>query len=309
MSVSDLNLLISQLLPEPHAGLLSGILFGTKASLSTDLYNALVNTGTLHIVALSGTNITILSQLINQSILPIASRRVASLLTIILIIGFIWFVGPSPSVVRAGIMGCVSLLGLLFGKQIWALWTFMITVFIMLSVSPQLVSDLSFQLSAGATLGMILFGKKEEIKPTRATKSTAVIDEATAIKAANANEAIKAKPILVFPFLASKLQSSFFSHLARFISDDLRTTLSAQILTIPIILFYFHRISLISPLPNLLIGWVLAPLTAMGMVTVAADLIWRPLGQVCAWITWVPLEFVIRVIEVTGSLPFASIGW
>ena len=53
--------IINRVLPEPHAGLLSGILFGIKASISTELYDALVITGTLHIAALSGMNITILT--------------------------------------------------------------------------------------------------------------------------------------------------------------------------------------------------------------------------------------------------------
>lgn len=54
---------IYQVLPEPHAGLLAGILFGTKTSIAPDLYDALVVTGTLHIAALSGMNITILTKL------------------------------------------------------------------------------------------------------------------------------------------------------------------------------------------------------------------------------------------------------
>lgn len=152
--------LIGQLIPEPHAGLLSGILFGTKASMSRELYDALVQTGTLHIVALSGTNITILTGLVATALLWFVSRRVASLLTIVLIICFVWFVGPSTSVIRAAIMGCLSLFAVIFGRPVWAFWSWCIAVITMLLFSPGWLSDISFQLSALATLGMILLDRK-----------------------------------------------------------------------------------------------------------------------------------------------------
>lgn len=102
------------------------------------------------------------------------------------------------------------------------------------------------------------------------------------------------------------LLTSYFKH---FVKDDLRLTLSAQVLTIPLILIHFHRISLISPLPNLLIGFILPPLTAMGLITVLASVVFRPLGQLLSYITWVPLEYIIRVVMLTSRIPLASIGF
>jgi competence protein ComEC len=280
MTVSDISLIIGQLLPEPHAGLLSGILFGTKATMSRELYDALVQTGTLHIVALSGTNITILTSLVMIALLWCVSRRIASLLTILFIIGFIWFVGPSASVIRAAIMGCLSLLAVIFGRPVWAFRSWCIAVIFMLAYSPSWIADISFQLSALATLGMILFGgnikKKNEIYK--------MTDE------------------------REKQHSSFLSRISPLLYEDLRLTLSAQVFTIPLILFHFHRISLISPLPNLLIGFILPPLTAIGLIIVLVSIVFLPLGQALAYITWVPLEYIIRVVMLTSRIPMASIG-
>lgn len=257
ISVETFTGVINRVLPEPHAGLLNGILFGTKAALSKDLMDALVATGTLHIVALSGMNITILESLIGSTLLPFIGRRWASAATILLIIGFIWFVGPSPSVIRAGIMGSMALIATIFGKQKWSIFFFTLTCAVMLAIHPAWIGDLSFQLSAGATLGIILFGGK------------------------------KKSPV----------------------EDALRITLAAQVFTIPLIFFTFRRISLISPITNVLIGWLIQPLTALGMATAILGWIFLPFGYVFGWISWVLLEYLILVIQWTAKLPFSSLGW
>lgn len=258
MTVATFTAILNQLLPEPHAGLLNGILFGTKATIPKDFMDALIATGTLHIVALSGMNITILESLIAGTLLPLVGRRIASALTILLIIGFIWFVGFSPSVIRAGIMGSMALIAIIFGRQKWSLFFFILTCAIMLLVHPAWITDLSFQLSAGATLGIILFGPK---------------------------------------------------HQSNVLMENLRVTLAAQTFTIPLIFFTFRRISLISPLTNVLIGWIIQPLTALGLVVAVLGWIFLPLGQIFAWAAWVCLAYVILVIEWTAKIPFSSLVW
>ena len=256
-SVSGLTSILTQILPEPHAGLLAGLLFGTKAALSTDLYNALVKSGTLHIIALSGMNISILSRMVTNSLLPVVGRRVASLLILLLIAWFVWFVGPTSTIVRAAIMGGLSILAILTGRQYWAILSWALTVSIMLLINTSWLFDISFQLSATATLGIILFGgeKKENV-----------------------------------------------------IKDNLRLTLAAQVFTIPIIFFYFRRISLISPIANLAIGWLVGPLTGLGWATAIAGWIFLPAGQIIAWVDWVLLHYLLMAVTWTAKIPFASLS-
>jgi competence protein ComEC len=270
---------VNRLLPEPQAGLLVGMIFGVKATMSPALVSALTATGTLHVVALSGTNITILTKLVGTTLLAFVSRRISSLLTVCIIIGFVWFVGPSPSVVRAAIMGGVSLVAIASGRQVWGFWAWCIAIFSMLALQMDLITNLSFQLSAGASLGLILFGDE----PNHGHHPAQV----------------KSVHPLLFPVHS----------LLSFLALDLRTTLAAQTFTIPIIFFAFHRVSLISPLTNMLIGWVLTPITAGGLVTAILAVTLPPLGQLAAWALWVPLTFVIGVVDLTARLPFASVGF
>lgn len=323
MSVSDLVSIINQLLPEPHAGLLAGILFGTKATLSKSLYQDLITSGTLHIVALSGMNITIIASLVSLTLLRFVSRRIASLLTILLIIGFVWFVGLSPSVIRAAIMGCISLLAVIFGKQQWALFSWALAVGIMLLINFGWLGDISFQLSALATLGIILFGNKEYTQKARVSilKSTeapynitlwvlgllfgngaSLSEEGEAAR--GYKQTIRASLKNILPLLNQLLKFLWL-----FIKDDLRITLAAQVFTIPIIIFQFHRISLVSPLSNVLIGWMIAPITILGMFAAGIGYVWLPLGQVVAWFSWVLLEYLVLVVSLTSKFPFASLAW
>ena len=71
-----------------------------------DLYQALITTGTVHIIALSGQNISILTKIVSELTLSFG-RRVSIWLTIATIGGFVLFVGLEPTIIRAAIMGFV----------------------------------------------------------------------------------------------------------------------------------------------------------------------------------------------------------
>lgn len=273
-SVEGLTAIIQSLLPEPHSGLLVGLLFGTKASLSREFYDALVTSGTLHIIALSGMNVTIIMNMIAHSIQGKVGKRWASVVSIIAVIWFVCFVGPAPSIVRAAIMGSISLFAVIFGRQYWALFSWGLAIVVMSGIRPIWVFELSFQLSALATLGIILFGKSSDDVSKDA--------QASSIK---------------------------LGDIKRAIHDDVHLTLAAQVFTIPLILFHFHRVSLIAPLANLAIGWVIAPLTILGWMTVVLGWIFLPLAYTISWITWMLLEYMIRVIQIASTIPMASITW
>ncbi len=320
MTVAAFTAVINQLLPEPHAGLLNGILFGTKATISKEFMDALIATSTLHIVALSGMNITILESIIADTLLPFIGRRWASALTIFLIIGFIWFVGPSPSVIRAGIMGTLALIATIFGRQRWSLFFYTVTVVVMLLIHPAWIGDLSFQLSALATLGIILFGGKKNMSGGAGRGSPVEHPQ----PAAKVNQQEFGERLVcgqktiqvtwrhsedVGWEKARDRTRSIIKFLYSLIADDLRVTLAAQSLTIPLMIFTFRRISLVSPLTNVLIGWIIQPITVLGFIVAVLGWVWLPLGQVVAWVTWVPLQYLISVIQWTAKIPFASLTW
>ena len=111
---------INQVLPEPQASLLNGILFGIKAHFPKELFEALITTGTIHIIALSGQNISILTAIVSKMTLPFG-RKLSCLLTVAGVVGFVIFVGVEATTIRAAIMGSLSLLAIYFGRKNWSL--------------------------------------------------------------------------------------------------------------------------------------------------------------------------------------------
>ena len=76
-----------------------------------------------------------------------------------------------------------------------------------------------------------------------------------------------------------KTNLALISFLYSLIKDDLHITISAQVFTIPVIFFTFGRISLVSPLTNILIGWIIAPFTVIGMAVAISEWIFCPSGM------------------------------
>lgn len=265
--------LINSYFPEPEASLLSGMLFGKTQGFSKDFYTALITTGTVHVVALSGTNISILTNVISRITYPLG-RKLSSLISLLSISGFILFVGPSPTIVRAGIMAGLSLIALYFGRQSLALLSLCFAGIVMVIVSPEVLKDISFQLSFLATLGIVVLGPRLG-KPIKLTKSY------------TKNIYIEAKHFFITNF---------------------KTTLAAQVATLPIIIFTFGRISLIAPISNLLIGWTISPIMVLGLLTSIVGIFVFPLGQVIAWFSYIFLHYFVIVVKLTGELPFASLN-
>ncbi|GMR19131.1 MAG: hypothetical protein BMS9Abin34_258 [Patescibacteria group bacterium] len=147
--------LVRESLPEPQASLLLGIMMGVKSGLPSGFYEALRVTGTIHVVVVSGYNISVLINTLARGLIwvPLKLRLV---LTVIFIFLFVMLVGPEAPVVRAAIMGTIALLGTVLGRQNDAMRLFLVSVVLMLIIKPEWAGELSFQLSFLATLGLIV---------------------------------------------------------------------------------------------------------------------------------------------------------
>jgi competence protein ComEC len=151
---------VSQMLPEPHAGLLDGLLFGAKRSLGSALLEMFRVVGIVHIVVLSGYNITIIADFITRFFLvfPI-SKVLASFLGGIGVILFAVMSGLGASTLRATAMALLAIFARATGRTSDALHLLFITAFFMVLWNPlSLLHDPSFQLSFLATLGLLLLG-------------------------------------------------------------------------------------------------------------------------------------------------------
>jgi len=149
-------------LPEPHASLLNGIIFGTNLKVTKEFYEYLKIVGLLHIVVLSGSNISLLTAIISKSLFFL-SKQLSILITILIIVFFIIFVGAQAPIIRAGFMGVLTLVAIIYGRKYTALYVLLLSAIFVALFWPKWLTTLSFQLSYGASLGIILFSPKKKM--------------------------------------------------------------------------------------------------------------------------------------------------
>jgi ComEC/Rec2-related protein len=266
---------IYRLFPDPESSLLAGILLGVDTGLTNDLQQAFKDTGTAHIIAISGFNISIIAGLFVTFFSKFLGPRRGALLAIIGIAFYTILVGADAAVVRAALMGGLALFAKQVGRRQFALNTLLAVALLMCLWNPLYIWDVGFQLSFFATLGLILYADPFSQFANR----------------------IIAK---YFPASAAEKSAELFS-------EFVLLTLAAQVTTIPIMAYHFQRISLVSFIAN---PFILPPQPAvmiLGGLAVLLSFIWLPLGQIAAWVAWPFVVYTIRMVELFDRVPHGTI--
>jgi len=259
---------IEKIMPFPEASLLEGLILGNKQIFSQDLKDSLNITGTSHIVAVSGMNIVILSNILMFVLIGLGLwRNQAFYFVLVLICLFIIMVGAPASAIRAGIMSSILLFANKIGRLSNASRIMIFAGAIMLALNPLLLRfDVGFQLSFLAVLGLIYI-----------------------------------KPILD-GWLAKLIKKSELSGILQIIT----TTIAAQIAVLGILIYNFGRISFISPIVNVLVVPLLPLVTAIILVFSGATFIWSFLGKILLWPAYFATTYILRLIEWFSKIPFAA---
>ena len=266
------SMMVESLFPEPYGALVNGILLGIESGIPPALREAFNATGTSHILVISGFNIALLSGLVIALLTPVLGRRRAALAALLVIAMYVPLVGAEAAVVRAGIMGGVSAVGMYLQRQAPALNSLFAAALLMLSMNPNTLWDVGFQLSFLATLGLIV----------------------------------------VHPALLERIErylkeDSRHSQWFHWVDEALLVTVTAQLMTTPLIVAVFGRISFISLLANALIVPVQSFIMMGGILSVVLGWLWWPVGQMVAWGTMIPLMWTVFVVEEMAQWPGAGV--
>lgn len=146
--------LSQRLLNEPQASLLSGILFGSQVKLPVDFSDALKITGTYHVVAVSGQNMSILAGFLGK-MTGLLGWRFSLVFQGAGILGYIFLVGGGASVIRSGLMALIALFAQSTGRQQDAGRAMILTAIGMVLMRPDFLTEVGWQLSVLATAGII----------------------------------------------------------------------------------------------------------------------------------------------------------
>jgi competence protein ComEC len=275
-------------LPEPHASFLKGLLLGERESFSKEFRENLSRTGTTHIVALSGYNITLVSRFFIWGLLLLTiPYRVSFWIAALAIILFVLLTGASPSVVRAGIMGVLILVAEREGRMYQIRNALVFAAAVMIFQNPKILRfDAAFQLSFLATLGLIYLSPvTESLLDRLKSKITGFRSEQSRKK-----EALEEKSKL-FP-----------------LRQMLTETISAQLMVLPLIIYLFGRVSLVSPISNILVVAAVPYSMGIGFLVGLSGFVSENLAIVLGWFSWILLEYKFQIIYFFAKIPGASIN-
>jgi competence protein ComEC len=156
---------LTKILPEPYAAFQDGLILGTKINIPDSLMSEFNRTGTTHIVAVSGYNVTIIIMFISYLLMRFG-RKISFFGSMLVIVVFVILTGAVASVLRAGILMALVIFAKFIGRRPYYPILILLVADLMLLFNPYaLKNDISFQLSFLAFTGLIFVSPKiEQIK-------------------------------------------------------------------------------------------------------------------------------------------------
>jgi len=142
-------------LPADQAGMLPALVLGDTSTVPGQTTQDFRTSGLAHLTAVSGANVTIVCGAVLLTATLIGPRAAVGLAAVTLL-GFVVVVQPSPSVLRAAVMGAITLLAVLSHRRRQALPALAATVVVLMVGAPELAVDVGFALSVSATAALVL---------------------------------------------------------------------------------------------------------------------------------------------------------
>ena len=271
---------IAEIFPEFSKPFMMAILTGDRTLLNSETYifSTLVTTGAAHIVAVSGMHVAFLVSLLQMML---GKKPISNILCIVIILAFMAMTGFAASVVRAGVMQIIILLGATLRREYDDITSISLALLILLAINPVSVKNGGLQLSFAATFGIIVFGNK-------------------------------VYSVVSAPFAKGKrlhvlYRNPFSRAVVNFICASTASSFGALVFTLPLTAIMFGYVSVIAPLMNIIILWAVTAAFSLGIVSVIVGFIFAPAGAVLAWIPSAFAAYIGWAAGLDAKLPFASV--
>lgn len=257
--------------PEDTAPFARALLLGDTSGLDYETDTALKLTGIRHVVAVSGLHISIVFAILSG--ITLKKRYLTALLGVPALLLFAGAAGFTPSVTRACVMSGMLLLASLLEKEYDGPTALAAASLVMLVRNPLVITAIGFQLSVCSVAGIFLF-----------------------------SPAIR-------KWISDRLEKGKGKkkRLVRWLSGSLSVSLGAQLLTTPLCAWYFGTVSLLGPLTNLLVLWII-PILFVGMIAVClTGFAWQTGGAMLAGLLSVPIRLLLGFVKALARFPLAAV--
>ena len=254
--------------------LLPGLILGDRSQQSQDIDDAMKVSGLSHLSAVSGAHTSLIA---SAATLLFRSLRLPRPIVIAAFLGtlvlFVQIVGTQPSILRAATMGAIGAWAVFFGRGSQALPLLALSTIILLTVTPQIIHEVGFQLSVAATAGIVLGAQPLErwMRPA-----------------------------------FEKFLPDFWASL---MSSSLAISIAAQLACQPLLLTFIDYISVYSVVANLFATPLLPLITVPGTIAASLSLAAPALSQLLFHLVALPTAAIGWIATTTTDLPGSTLPW
>ena len=274
--IFDLRRMLSQNLDEavavPHSAVAKALLLGQRGQLPDSLVQDFRETGTSHLLAISGLHVGALMAIALTAAAAVLGRRGMVYLVVPLLLIWIYALvsGLPASVLRASIMGTAYITALTLGRPRSVLPALALSAAAMTAFEPRALLQVSFQLSFAAMAGIAV------ALPHLGMFSPAIDRRAAAL------------PEWIRPWAAQ---------LSKGLAGALMVSAAATLATWPLVAFNFDRIPVLGIFVTVLVLPALPLVLAGSLVTAVAGFLHPAIGEFFGWMAWAPLSFLIELVS------------
>ncbi|MBI3110402.1 MAG: DNA internalization-related competence protein ComEC/Rec2 [Ignavibacteriales bacterium] len=249
---------------------LKGILLAERGEIPLELKQSFVDTGTIHILAVSGLHVGVIAAIVHFIFgLLRFPRKGVVLATMLALLLYAGLTGAPPSVVRATIMAWVVLAGTFFERRGDVYNSIGFAALLILAYDPKQLLNVGFQLSFAAVLSIVaLYPILERIiqRIPERFEELKIIDPALKLFA---------------------------------------VSLAAQLGTLPFTAYYFERVSIVALVANLVVVPISLANVSLGFVTLLTSLISQVLASWFAIVNDVLIDFLYGIVTAAANVPYA----
>ncbi len=269
---------LEHILPDPQSALAKALLLGKRGDLPTDVTDAFRNTGTSHLLAISGLHVGVLLLItMGGAVWLLGKRRQLYLvLPLCVIWGYALISGLSASVERAAIMGTIYLAAHAIGRPRSAFPALALAAGVMVGLQPAALQDISFQLSFAAMAGIALLFSSEGRWWSR--------------------------------YVHNSYEGGASGDVKRFLTLAIATSIAATVLTLPLVAFNFQQVPTVGVAATVLALPAMPFLLVSAAVTAAVGVALPELGQGMGWFPWLFLEYLARLTDLFSRIPGSTLS-
>ncbi|MEJ6494331.1 MAG: DNA internalization-related competence protein ComEC/Rec2 [Actinomycetes bacterium] len=251
-------------------GLVPGLALGDSSAMPAELSLQMKAAGLTHLIAVSGTNVTLLIIVILALLRRLkVSKNLQYLVTIGALLAFVVLVRPQPSVLRATVMGLVALLATYSSARKSPAPALSVAVIFLVVLDPWLSLSYGFALSVAATAGLVLWVSR----------------------------------------IQNFLDRKFPRRIPLWLIQIMAVTIAAQLAVFPLIVALGSPISLSSIPANMFAVPIAGPTMVLGLLAALVTPISSQLGFAIAWCAGLFAEVIALIARVSASLQWLVVPW